>query len=184
MALPIDHTQKKILSLYQSNSYASLLASIEQLNPSATQKNIFRTSRSHICKALHKVLEKGSALDSEVEDKTLHQLRISLKKLRYICEFYEPLFSRYICLLDPFIEKTKDMQNILGDYQDAITGISMLTNLKKHFSSEEFSLIKKKYELKKKKNRQSFLKIWKDYWIGPGFRRSLPNNGLELILEE
>ena len=103
--------------------------------------------------------------------------------MRYICEFFEPTFSKYICSLNDFIEKTKTIQEILGDHQDATKGISMLIRYESRFSPEEFLKIKKKYELKKRRTRNSFLKIWKDYWVGNGFRQSHPITPLELILD-
>ena len=183
LARQIDQSQKKILSMLKSKYYASLIESLEQLKTVTTKKNILKVSRNRIRKELNKVLEIASSIDSKVDDKTLHKLRISIKKLRYICEFFEPIFSKYICSLSSFIEKTKKIQDILGDHQDAITGISMLIRYKNKFSLEEFLQIKKKYELKKMRTRKSFLKIWKDYWVGNGFRQSQPITPIELILD-
>jgi len=168
-----DQAQKQILSILKSKYYVNLIESLEQLKTVTTKQNILKVSRNRILKELNNVLEISSFIDSKVDDKTLHKLRISIKKLRYICEFFEPIFSKYICSLGSLIEKTKKIQDILGDHQDAITGISMLIRYKSKFSLEEFLLIKKKYELKKKKTLKSFLKIWKDYWIGIEFRQSI-----------
>ena len=79
------------------------------------------------------------------------------------------MFKKYSCSLGDFIEQTKAIQDILGDYQDAIKGIAMLNRYENKFSSEEYLKIKKKYEIKKRRTRNSFLKIWKDYWAGNGF---------------
>ena len=73
------------------------------------------------------------------------------------------------------------IQDILGDHQDAITGISILNRYKSLFSPEEFLLIKKHYELKKMSTLKSFLKIWKDFWIGKRFCKSQPTTAIELI---
>ena len=183
LARKIDQSQKKILSMLKSKYYASLIESLEQLKTIKTKQNILKVSRNRIRKALNKVLEIASSIDSKVDDKTLHKLRISIKKLRYICEFFEPIFSKYICSLGSFIEKKKKIQDILGDHQDAITGISMLNRYKSQFSLEEFLQIKKKYEQKKMKARKSFLKIWKDYWVGVGFNKSRQVTPIELILD-
>ena len=179
----IDQSQEKNLLILKSKNYSRLIESLKELKTVATDKNILKVSRNRIRKKLKKVLETASSIDSTVDDKTLHKLRISIKKLRYVCEFFEPIFRKYICSLSDFIEKTKTIQEILGDHQDAIKGISMLIRYKSKFSSEEFLKIKKNYELKKRRARNSFLKIWKDYWVGNGFRQSNPITPLELILD-
>lgn len=179
----IYQSQEKNLLILKSKKYSRLFDSLKELKTVATKKNILKVSRNRIRKELKMVLETASSIDSTVDDKTFHKLRISIKKLRYVCEFFEPIFSRYICSLSDFIEKTKTIQEILGDHQDAIKGISMLIHYKSKFSSKEFLKIKKNYELKKRRTRNSFLKIWKDFWVGNGFRQSHPITPLELILD-
>lgn len=179
----IDRSQKKILSILKSKNYARLIGSIKELEPVSTKKCILKVSRNKIRKELKKVLQTAASIDSTADDKSLHKLRISIKKLRYVCEFFEPIFIKYICSLSDFIEKTKTIQDILGDHQNAIKGISTLIRYQSEFSSEEFLKIKKKFELKKRSARSSFLKIWKDYWVGNGFLRSRPVTPLELILD-
>lgn len=159
----VKESQKKNLLLLKSKKYSSLIKSLKKLKAGSTNKNILKISRKRIRKQLKKVLKSASSFDSTVDDKTLHKLRISIKKLRYTCEFFNPLFSKTIFSLSDVIEKSKTIQKILGDHQDAIKGISMLLRYKSKFSSEEFLKIKKKYELKKNRALNTFLKVWKDF---------------------
>jgi len=145
------------------NVIQNLIESLEKLKTKATKVHTLKFSRKHIRKALKEVIEIAPYIDLKTDDKTLHKLRISIKKLKYICEFFEPIFSKEICPLDLFIEKTRKLQTILGEHQDAIMGISKLVTFKKQFTSQEFSLIKRKYELKKRKTRISFFKIWSKF---------------------
>lgn len=173
---------KLILSMFKSKYYENLIGSLEQLKTDTCKKNSLKVSRTRIQNELTNVLKIASSIDSDVDDQTLHNLRISMKKLRYVCEFFEPIFNKYICSLSSFIEKTKKIQDILGDHQDAIKGILMLTRYKSHFSLKEFLQIQIKYERKKSSTRLSFSKIWKDFWFGNGFRHSSPTSAIELIL--
>lgn len=150
-----NQLQKQILKMLESKYYASLIKRLVQLKTVTTKKNILKVSRNRIRKELYKVLEIGTTLDSQVDDATLHKLRIAIKKLRYICEFFEPIGT--------FIEKTKEIQDLLGDHQDAITGISMLIRYRSKFSEDEFLQIRKKYGLKKMRTRKLFLTTWKKY---------------------
>lgn len=158
----IDQTRKQILTMLKSKFYASLIRSLEKLETISTKQNVLKVAQKRIRKALGRVLEIAPSIDSKVEDITLHKLRISLKKLRYICEFFEPICRK----LGPFIANIKKIQDILGEHQDAIIGMSMLTHYKNQFSLDEFLKIQKNYELKKVKTCKSFFKIWKNFWVG------------------
>lgn len=153
-----ERAQKKILQMLKSKEYADLFKLLERMKV-VRKKVSLKEFEKQIKKAFSKTLEIAPSIRLEVDDQTLHKFRICIKKLRYICEFFEPIFCRYSF----FIEKTKEIQDILGDYHDAITGISMLTQRKNKFSLEEFLHIKKRYEQKKARTRNAFLKIWKAY---------------------
>ena len=138
-----DQSQKQILLMSKSKNYQDLKESLKELKAVETNKNSLRFARNRIRKSLKNVLELSSSLDDQADDKTLHKLRISIKKLRYTCEFFQPIFKKYICSLNSIIAKTKKIQDILGDHQDAITGISLLTHLRIHFLQMSFLRLKK-----------------------------------------
>jgi triphosphatase len=160
----IDKTQEQLFLALRSKFFANLMSSLEHLKALPTKQNILKIMKKQILKPLNRVLKIAPLIDSKAEDETLHRLRIAIKKLRYVCEFFDPVFSKYICSLDSFIEKTKKMQDVLGEHQDAIMGISMLMRYKSQFSSEEFILLKENYKYRKKKTRKEFFKIWKNYY--------------------
>ncbi|MCE5317066.1 MAG: CHAD domain-containing protein, partial [Parachlamydia sp.] len=109
-------------------------------------------AEKQIRKAIKRVLELKD------KDEELHVLRIHLKKVRYTCEFFTSLFS-----LDKWIEKTKEVQDLLGEHQDAITGISLLKRNHDQFSSKQYQEAKDCLNRQQKKRRKSFVKIWKSY---------------------
>jgi CHAD domain-containing protein len=158
--------QKKILSMLKAKWYVNLRVSLEQLKAAPTKSNILEESIKMIRKAIDKVLEIAPSIDPNTDDKTLHRLRISIKNLRYICEFFEPLLSKYIGAMEAFIEKAKHIQDILGEHQDAITGSAMLMSYQTLFSSADSRRIKHAYEIKKASTRNEFFKIWKDFLLG------------------
>ena len=154
-----ERSEKQVLSMLNSKKYKKIIESLKELKPAKTKLNILKAAKNRIRKELKKVLKRASAIDPKVGDKTLHKFRISLKKLRYNCEFFEPIFNKYIYFISPFIKKTKKIQDILGDHQDSITGILMLIQYKNKFSGEEYLKIKQKFELKKKRARRLLLKV-------------------------
>lgn len=155
-----DRASKQASAILQSKNHLKLIEELENIKSDKTKKEALEVAKNRIQKTLSTVLKIASTIDSKVDDKTLHRLRICIKKLRYICEFFADLFHNQFAV---FIEKSKQLQDILGDHQDAITGLTMLTRYKSVLSLDEYLKIEKNYELKKMDTRNSFFKFWKTY---------------------
>ena len=63
------------------------------------------------------VIDQGHKVLANPKLKQFHRLRIQMKKLRYAIEF---MASAYDGALDPFIERTVEIQDCLGDLQDTV----------------------------------------------------------------
>jgi CHAD domain-containing protein len=63
------------------------------------------------------VMEQGRTLLADPKLKQYHLLRIQTKRLRYACEFMAPAYEG---ALDPFIERTVEIQDCLGELQDTV----------------------------------------------------------------
>ena len=63
------------------------------------------------------VIEQGRAVLAKPKLKQFHRLRIQMKRLRYACEFMAPAYDG---ALDPFIERTVEIQDCLGELQDTV----------------------------------------------------------------
>ncbi len=147
----MEKLKKRMHALFESKFYSRLIEQLKKLKPK--EQNV--KARKKIRKCLHKVLKIAPHIKPRVDDKTLHKLRIAIKNLRYVCEFFAPLFS-----LDQMIARTKQIQDILGQHQDAITGMALLKLYGGELPVDKFQKLKKAFERKKKKTRQTFFKIW------------------------
>jgi triphosphatase len=63
------------------------------------------------------VMDQGQRVLKNPKLKQFHRLRIQMKRLRYACEFMAPAYDG---ALDPFIERTVEIQDCLGEIQDAV----------------------------------------------------------------
>ena len=100
------------------------------LNANMTIKEL---ANLKIWKNYKRVLHKGSAITPLCSAETLHDLRKSCKKMRYLIEFFQSLYhDNQMTLL---IKKLKDLQEVLGDFQDYEVQESSL----KKFSTEMLS---------------------------------------------
>ena len=73
-------------------------------------------ARRLIMKRYRKVSKTGRALDETTPDLSIHQLRIHCKKLRYLMEFFTPLFPP--AEIKQLIRALKLLQNNLGNFND------------------------------------------------------------------
>jgi len=63
------------------------------------------------------VIEQGRTVLAKPKLRQFHRLRIQMKRLRYACEFMDPAYDG---ALDPFIKRTVEIQDCLGELQDTV----------------------------------------------------------------
>ena len=83
-----------------------------------------------IWKNFKRVIQEGDVITEHSPAETLHDLRKSCKKLRYLMEFFQNLYPEQ--QIKVFIKNLKGLQEVLGDFQDYAIQESTL----KQFSEE------------------------------------------------
>lgn len=70
-----------------------------------------------IWKRYHKICKIAAGINAETEDEEVHQLRIHCKKLRYLMEFFVPVFpkSEFKSLIKP-LKRLQDNLGLFNDY--------------------------------------------------------------------
>ncbi len=96
---------------------AKLFADITNLTsgPRAKEKSLNFACRL-IFKRYDKVCKIARDIDSQTEDTAVHQLRINCKKLRYLMEFFAPLFPEEE--MKTLVKALKLLQDNLGNFND------------------------------------------------------------------
>ena len=99
--------------------WEAFLTSPPEPDASATQaaRPILSVARKRIRKKCRAVVKSGTQLSDHPDDKSLHQLRIECKKLRYLLEFFSSLFETDD--ITPLIKSLRRLQDNLGDFHDA-----------------------------------------------------------------
>lgn len=77
---------------------------------------VIETAVNHVGRAYKKVVRLGSRIDEATPDEKLHRLRIACKKLRYLLEFFNSLFSQKD--IEFLIGQLKRLQDHLGRFND------------------------------------------------------------------
>lgn len=86
-----------------------------------------------------KIVKKIDDLEKDFNDKKLHKIRISLKKLRYLLEEFQHIFGEE--KIGKMIEKGKKLQTLLGDFNDTVNQTKLLHN---YFGSNKKNISKDK----------------------------------------
>ncbi len=117
--------RKRLLACLASKRYSRLkqrFARFLERGPSqraiksAGKITIAAASRQLIGKRFKSVLREGRAVTPTSSDDSLHALRINCKRLRYLFEFFDPVYNR---AFKGEIGKLRSLQNVLGEFQDA-----------------------------------------------------------------
>jgi CHAD domain-containing protein len=82
-----------------------------------------------------KMLKMGRAIGDDSPHSDLHDLRKKGKELRYLLEFFSPLFPKKVT--KPLVQKLKALQNTLGRFQDREVQSDMLRGLADDMSGRE-----------------------------------------------
>ncbi len=116
--------QKSVSKFFRSKIYPKDMVRIEKLFRdgsalSAGPRGIEKSKEfacSLIVNRYHKVCKIARSIDRDTEDRVVHQLRINCKKLRYLMEFFAPLFPENEIVT--LIKALKLLQDNLGRFND------------------------------------------------------------------
>lgn len=116
---------KELAKKLQSEKYLATLSEWEQYLKEPSYKHpleqnaklaIKELADRRIWKVFTRVLREGDAITGASPSEALHDLRKSCKKLRYLMEFFQNLYSEQQIKL--LIKNLKELQEVLGDFQD------------------------------------------------------------------
>ena len=94
--------------------------------PLSRDKRMARAAARMLDRQCQRVKKRGKQARSGREG-DLHRLRIGLKKLRYTCEFFAPLYSKKE--VGCYLKKLRGLQNDLGDLNDVANVRSVVHGL-------------------------------------------------------
>lgn len=123
-----QRSRRQLITTFSSRRYIRLMDRFErfvQRGPSATA--LRQSGAVPICDAaapavdrnLRQLLRRGRAIEPHSPAELLHALRIRGKRLRYLLEFLREVYKASGDPLKKPIDATKQLQDVLGDHQDA-----------------------------------------------------------------
>ena len=120
------HAQDKIIAALDGERYTKLLARLERAvqRPKVVSTDL---SLPAVAASQFKKLRKAvKALPKKPNDGDLHAVRIRVKRARYAAELAQPIVGEPA---ERFVARTRKLQDILGEYQDAVVAEESLRTL-------------------------------------------------------
>ena len=87
-----------------------------------------------IRRVYRRMVRDGSAIDDDSPAEALHDLRKRGKELRYLLELFGGLFEPKV--VKPMVKALKDLQDVLGRFQDGAVESDMLRDLRDELAGE------------------------------------------------
>ncbi len=121
-----------------------------------------------IAERLDAAVQQGHTVLANPKLKEFHRLRILMKRLRYACEFMAPAYEG---ALDPFIERTVEIQDCLGELQDTVFTREFIDSLYNDWKGEVvgpdlFFILGEIYQLQTeiaRERQEAFGRIWESF---------------------
>jgi len=107
---------------------------LNQASASTSDDTILSVANRKTWSTYKEVLREGRAITDDSPPQTLHELRKTCKKLRYLIDFFSDLHPRKSVKL--LIRKLKKLQDYLGDFQDAEAHLHLLNKYRHHKALE------------------------------------------------
>jgi CHAD domain-containing protein len=92
------------------------------------------TAGERILKVRRRILRDGGTIDADSPDEALHDLRKRGKELRYLLELFGSVFPAKA--VDPLLSALKDLQKVLGRFQDRAVQVETLRDLRHDLAAE------------------------------------------------
>lgn len=119
-----EKDQKRVSQMIKSKAYLKEIGRLQKLfavgaslgaGPKGEEKSLAFACKS-ILKRYDKVCKIARSIDEKTEDEAVHQLRINCKKLRYLIEFFAPIFPEDE--IKSLLKSLKVLQDNLGNFND------------------------------------------------------------------
>jgi CHAD domain-containing protein len=109
--------REALVTALRSERYVALLGALEEASrkPQIAEADVsLEGVAGDAFKRLRKAVRR---LGDEPSDAALHEVRIKVKRARYAAELVSPAAGKRV---ERFIERAKEFQDVLGEYQDAV----------------------------------------------------------------
>jgi CHAD domain-containing protein len=123
IAVDREKARKAVASVFQSKAFHESFASIFEVLEHApiyatkmSEKPIKQVADKKIHDCYERIRQKGLLINDLTPSEQVHDLRIEGKKLRYLMEFFAELYPAKS--LKPLLKALKQLQGILGDFND------------------------------------------------------------------
>jgi CHAD domain-containing protein len=129
--------RERLLAALEKRRYFALLDMLDAATTTLPATRVDVTLKKLARKELRKLRRRARRLD-RLDDAALHKLRIQGKRARYAAELAQPAGGRNAA---PFLSAAKDLQDTLGEHQDAVVALRQLRELARRTDRTDAALV-------------------------------------------
>ena len=127
-----EEAYTNLVTVMESERYAQLVTWLrrfidegpgKQIQKAYGELSIADCSERLVNRASTRILARGDAIQPKTPARQLHKLRIEAKRFRYLVDFFSTVQKHQ---WQEVIEATEELQEVLGQHQDAVTAIDQL----------------------------------------------------------
>ena len=133
-----DEAHARLVEGLNDERYAKLLAAVEAAAEAPPSRRSDKSLRKLAKKELRRLRKRGTDVPLWLSDEQLHKRRIRVKRARYAAELVEPSVGKKA---SRFIDAAKDVQDVLGDHQDAVVAAHRLRLLARQSKTRGAALV-------------------------------------------
>jgi len=109
------------------SDYVERLVASDEVDRPDAARPVGELAGTRIAKVHRRMVTMGGAIDDDTPAAALHELRKQGKELRYLLEFFAPLYPPAV--VKPMVASLKGLQDVLGRFQDREVQAELLRSL-------------------------------------------------------
>lgn len=133
-----DEAHASLVQGMNGERYANVLAAVQAAAVAPPSRHSDKSLRKLAKKELRRLLKRGTDVPISLSDAQLHKRRIRVKRARYAAELVEASVGK---TASRFIDAAKDVQDVLGEHQDAVVAAHRLRLLARQSKTREAALV-------------------------------------------
>jgi triphosphatase len=104
---------------FESRRFGALVQRLQRLDEWTLESNppVFSDAPRRLLRAYKQLRKRADAVDDQAPAADLHAVRIRAKRLRYVTEFFEPVYGKPARRL---VDRVVSLQDLLGNLQDGV----------------------------------------------------------------
>lgn len=142
--------------VFKKKFEAFLRKASNNLDRARSSPTVARHAKRKVGRAVAGLLSRGRGITKRSPDRSVHQLRICGKELRYLLEIFAPIFPKRMASV---VKESRRLQDYLGEFQDAHVMVEEIEVFERTYG-KRLKALRKIHSERQKRLRKAFPRHW------------------------